>query len=481
MSAALFRSLVILPVLLGGSSFAAEKPNILFIFADDLAYDCVGAHGNQEVQTPHLDDIAKDGVVFTHAYNMGGWHGAVCVASRTMLNTGRFLWRAKQAETDIQRKYVAQKKMWSQIMEANGYQTFMTGKWHVKAKAEAIFQTAAHVRGGMPKQTPQGYNRPLGPDDKTWQPWDPKFGGFWEGGKHWSEVVADDAEDFLQVAAKTPEPFFMYIAFNAPHDPRQAPREFVERYPLEKISVPQPFIEDYPYQIGCNRIRDEKLAPFPRTEYAVKVNRQEYYAIITHMDEQIGRIMSALQKTGQADNTYVIFTADHGLGCGHHGLMGKQNMYDHSVRVPFFITGPNIPASQRNAASIYLQDAMATTLELAGIAKPKHVEFRSVLPLIRGEQDQHYQSIYGAYVNYQRMITRDGYKLIVYPQIGKRRLFHIAKDPLELHDLIADPTQQDRVADLMQQLTQLQREMGDELTLEPQGKAPRRKVKKKAA
>ena len=156
MFAALIRSLVLLLLMTAGSLCAAEKPNIKFIYADDLAYDCVGAHGNQEVQTPHLDDLAKGGVVFSHAYNMGGWHGAVCVASRTMLNTGRFLWRAKKAEAAINREYVAEKKMWSQIMEANGYQTFMTGKWHVKAKAESIFQTAVHVRGGMPKQTPQG-------------------------------------------------------------------------------------------------------------------------------------------------------------------------------------------------------------------------------------------------------------------------------------------------------------------------------------
>ena len=481
MFAALIRSLVLLLLMTAGSLCAAEKPNILFIFADDLAYDCVGAHGNQEVQTPHLDDLAKGGVVFSHAYNMGGWHGAVCVASRTMLNTGRFLWRAKKAEAAINREYVAEKKMWSQIMEANGYQTFMTGKWHVKAKAESIFQTAVHVRGGMPKQTPQGYNRPLGRDDRTWQPWDKKFGGFWEGGKHWSEVVADDAEDFLQTAAKSPQPFFMYIAFNAPHDPRQAPREFVERYPLDKISVPQPFIKDYPYEIGCNRIRDEKLAPFPRTEYAVKVNRQEYYAIITHMDEQIGRILAALKETGQEKNTYVIFTADHGLGCGHHGLMGKQNMYDHSVRVPFFITGPGIPSGQRKSASIYLQDAMATSFDLAGIEKPEHVEFRSVMPLVRGDHDQHYETIYGAYVNFQRMITSDGYKLIVYPQIGKQRLFHVAEDPWELKDLIADPSQQDRIRALTEKLKQLQREMDDDLALEAPAKAPRKKSKKKAA
>ena len=124
---------------------------------------------------------------------------------------------------------------------------------------------------------------------------------------------------------------------------------------------------------------------------------------------------------------------------------------------------------------------MATSFDLAGIEKPEHVEFRSVMPLVRGDHDQHYETIYGAYVNFQRMITSDGYKLIVYPQIGKQRLFHVAEDPWELKDLIADPSQQDRIRALTEKLKQLQREMDDDLALEAPAKAPRKKSKKKAA
>ena len=123
-------------------------------------------------------------------------------------------------------------------------------------------------------------------------------------------------------------------------------------YPVENITLPVPFLAEYPYKdsIGCGRsLRDEKLAPFPRTENAVKVNRREYYAIITHMDAQIGRILDGLEKSGMANNTYIVFSADHGLGCGHHGLLGKQNMYDHSIRVPWIIAGPG--ASPANPAS----------------------------------------------------------------------------------------------------------------------------------
>ena len=180
---------------------------------------------------------------------------------------------------------------------------------------------------------------PLSQDDKVWKPWDKKFGGFWKGGKHWSEVLADDARSHFKEIAKKETPFFMYLAFNAPHDPRQAPKKFVDQYPLDKISVPENYLEDYPYKekIGAGiNSRDEKLAPFPRTPYAIKKHIQEYYAIISHMDEQIGKILHALADSGKLDNTYVFFASDHGLAVGQHGLMGKQNMFDHSMRVPAY-------------------------------------------------------------------------------------------------------------------------------------------------
>ena len=446
------------------SQAAAKQPNILFIFADDLSYETIGAHGMLDIDTPNLDKLVERGTSFTHAYNMGAYGGAVCVASRAMLNSGRSVWNTVTHPIDQDLKAG---RMWSQQMKTAGYRTYMTGKWHVRSKAEEVFDVALDVRGGMPKQTPEGYDRPKDEADYAtgWKPWDTQYGGFWKGGKHWSEVVADHGIDYLKESAESDQPFFMYLAFNAAHDPRQAPKEYVDRYPLSRIKLPENMLPEYPYaeEIFGKKLRDERLCPYPRTEYSVKVNRQEYFALITHMDDQIGRILQTLKETEQADNTYIVFTADHGLACGHHGLLGKQNMYDHSVRVPFMVVGPNVKAGAKLDAPIYLQDVVPTSLELAGASIPEHVDFKSLLPVLRGETTKTYDSIYGAYINTQRMVTKDGWKLIYYPTIDVTRLFKLDTDPMEQNDLAANPEYAAKIRILRAELEKLSIAMKDPL------------------
>ncbi|MDG2359608.1 MAG: sulfatase-like hydrolase/transferase [Planctomycetaceae bacterium] len=447
---------------------AVDKPNILLIFADDQAFDTIHAHGNSEIQTPNLDRLSARATTFTHAYNMGSWSGAVCVASRMMMISGKYLWHAQKDHAKTTQLYQEKGRMWPQLLEASGYDTYFTGKWHIRADAAKTFKVAANVRGGMPNQTEAGYNRPIEGQTLKWKPWDKSFGGFWKGGKHWSEVVGDDASGFIKIAKKSDSPFFMYIAFNAPHDPRQSPREYVDKYPLDNIAMPASFVPEYPFNEAMKsgrKLRDERLAPFPRTEYSVKVNRQEYYAIITHMDAQIGRILDTLEASGQADNTYIFFTADHGLAVGRHGLMGKQNMFDHSVRVPLMVVGPDDPKNTKIDARVYLQDVMATSLELSGSKKPEYVQFESLLPLINGETDKGRDAIYGAYLQSQRMVTYGDYKMILYPSISKAILYNIAKDPQELNDLAGQKSHQPTLSKLFAKLMELQQETGDELDL----------------
>ncbi|TKT90637.1 sulfatase-like hydrolase/transferase [Dyadobacter frigoris] len=445
-----------------------SKPNIILIFTDDQRFNTVHALGNDQVITPNLDGLVKNGTTFTYAYNMGAWHGAVCVASRAMLVTGLSVWDAKKQETSYA-QLVDSKGFWPQQMKLAGYETYMTGKWHVDTDAKKLFDHANNIRPGMANQTPQGYNRPLSREDTTWQPWKEEYGGFWKGGKHWSEVVADDAVGYIQEASKKENPFFMYLAFNAPHDPRQAPKRWVDQYAVDQIKLPVSYLDDYPYktEMGCGTdLRDEQLAPFPRTHYAVKKNIQEYYASISYMDEQVGRILDALKKSGKLENTYIIFTADHGLSVGHHGLMGKQSMFDHSIRPPLVINGPNIPKGEKRDQHVYMQDLMATSYELAGIKKPSHVFFNSLMPLIRDKtRPSPYPNIYGCYMDTQRMVRTDKYKMIIYPAASKILLFDMASDPNEMRDIFDKTSSKKILKDLKVKMIEQQKLMHDQLDL----------------
>ncbi|MGJ8758948.1 MAG: sulfatase-like hydrolase/transferase [Polaribacter sp.] len=450
-----------------------KKPNILFIFADDLMFNSVGTLDNCSIKTPNLDRLMDSGVSFSRTYNQGSYSQAVCIASRTMLVTGGNLWKAASYSKSKKGSTVNKpEKYWPEYLNDTGYETYMAGKWHVnEVKPKTIFDYTKNVRGGMAKQTEKRYARTFEEDKPdTWSPYNKKMGGFWKGGKHWSEVLADDGVAFLEQSKASEKPFFMYLAFNAPHDPRQAPKEFVDMYPLNEIEVPKNFIPEYPYNeyAGAGRrLRDERLAPFPRTEYSIKVNRQEYYASISHMDAQIGRILDALEASGKAEETYIIFTADHGLAVGDHGFMGKQNMYESSMRVPMIIAGPNLEKGKKVEAFVYLQDIMPTTLELAGVKKSKEIDFNSLLPLATGKINKSaYPVVYGAYFGTQRMYRTEDYKMIVYPKANKVRLFDMKKDPLEKYDLAEKKEEYKKVLKkLFKEYRRLQKQMNDPIDI----------------
>ena len=447
-------------------SAGTEKPNVLFLFVDDMTFDGVAELGNAELKTPNLDRLVAGGTAFVNTYNMGGWHGAVSVASRSMLMTGCYLWKARDCEREKYLPSIENREMWVQVMKDAGYETYMTGKWHIKdTTPEQFFDETEDVRpGGCPGLAEVEYDRPKSPEDNAWIPWDKKWGGYWEGGRHWTEVQADDAVRYLDRYGKSDKPFFMYVAFNAPHDPRQAPKEFYDMYPVDEVSVPENFQPEHPLKelMGCpETMRDERLAPFPRTEYAVRKHRQEYYAIITHLDREIGRILDQLKKSGLEEKTLVIFAADNGLSCGHHGLMGKQNVYEHSMRVPLVFSGYGIPKNEKRDCLNYMQDLVPTVYDIAGIRIPEHVDFRSLVPALEDAHAVHYPAVYGAYRNHQRMVRNDRYKLVFIPEARTAYLFDLIDDPQEMRNLYGDPAFDEVVAGLVEVYKKLAAEAGD--------------------
>ena len=414
----------------------SKRPNVLFILTDDQREDTIGALGNPHIHTPHLDELARGGVVFTNAYCMGGFSGAVCLPSRMMLLRGRSWFSVRDLPAGFANL--------PSSMKSAGYQTFHVGKMgNTDTEVQALFEESRYVKpkraqGPLPENCDELVRREGLP------------------GEH----VADGAIDFLGRRDRS-RPFFMYLAGPEPHDPRVAPKKYLDLYDVDKIPLPPNFLPCHPFDNGELQIRDEQLAAWPRTEREIREHLRAYFAVITHMDGQFGRIFQALKDCGEYENTIIVFSSDQGIAIGSHGLMGKQNLYEHSMGVPLIFSGPQIPRGKRVDAFAYLFDVFPTLCELVGTPAPAGIEGKSLAPVIRGEQDSVRNTILLAYRDVQRAVRRGKWKLIRYPKVDKTQLFNLDSDPYEVNDLAADKKQARRVKELMAAMRQQQRLYGD--------------------
>lgn len=424
-------------------AWCAERPNILFLFADDQRADTIGAHGNPHIDTPNLDRLAAQGFSFRRNYCAGSFSGAVCVASRAMLMTGRH-WMNLPAEKP-QSNWGDAVTLPSLLWEKGGYRPFLIGKWHNgKGTLDASFTEGRSVyMGGMANHA----------DFQVQDLADGKLGTKRDAGGFSSTVFADEAIAFLEDAG-TDRPFFLYVAFMAPHDPRNPPEPYRRRYYDKRPPLPPNYLPQHPFtnapQVTMGR--DESLAPWPRTRELISDQLCEYYGLVTHLDEQVGRILAALEKSPHAENTLVVYTADHGLAMGSHGLLGKQNVYEQSMRCPLILRGPGIPQGESSETYTYIHDLYATLCEVAGIDAPTGVDARNLMPVVRGEQKQVRSSLFLPFQDNQRAVSDGRWKLHVYPHINHQLLFDLAADPHELANLAEAPEhagELERMKDLM--------------------------------
>lgn len=404
-----------------------QRPNLLFLFTDDQRWDTVHALGNPQIKTPTFDRLVEQGFHFRNAFCQGSMIGAVCLPSRTMLATGRSLWRipenprAKDAPPGV--------PLLPAVFNEAGYATFHCGKaGNACTFANAAFQT----------------NITLG-----------------KRAASSATEMADHAIEFLKKHDPA-TPFFMYLAPPVPHDPRLAPDEFMKLYDPAKVTLPKQFMATHPFDPGVLDIRDEKLAAYPRTPADMKQHLADYYATITHLDHETGRILDVLKQRGLDQNTVIIFSSDQGLACGgYHALMGKQNLYE-DVKPPLVIAGPGIPHG-RSDALVYLFDLFPTLCDLGGVATPPVVEGKSLLPVVMGQQRAVRDWLFGAYSTIQRMVRNERWKLYKFNVNGQKHslLFDLQSDPGEIHNLAGNPRFAGRLAELEQQLARARQEFGD--------------------
>jgi arylsulfatase A-like enzyme len=384
---------------------------------------------------------------------MGSTQPAVCVPSRAMLMSGRSLFRVNASLKDV--------PLLPAEFAKQGYDTYGIGKWHNGGPSfSRAFQNGKEIfLGGMSdhlKTTVHAFDA-NGKFDKKLARVGEKFS---------SELFADAAIEYLEGRRQPQErPFLLYVSFCAPHDPRMPPKEFAALYDPAKLPLPKSFLPQHPFNNGEMTVRDEQLAPWPRTPEVIRKHIAEYYGMISHLDAQVGRILDALEKTGHAKNTIIVFAGDNGLAVGRHGLLGKQSLYDHSVRVPLIFAGPGVPKGKKIDAMCYLFDVFPTLADLCKVKLPEDVEGKSLTSVMTDPMAKGRDTVFGAYRDVQRSIRTERWKLIVYPKINVVQLFDLRTDPDEMKDLSAAPEHAERMAELKRALVTHQKHFGDTLPL----------------
>lgn len=450
-----------------------KRPNFLFVLVDDESpFDLKIYDAKSILETPNIDKLANGGMVFESARHMGSWSGAVCTPSRHMIMSGRSLWHLPS-----QRKFENPNSPDSlelntigAIFNRAGYSTMRTcKKGNSYAAANSRFTVV---------------------NDAT------KRGGTEETGSAWhSKQVLNYLNDREQKQDK--DPFFIYFGFSHPHDARNGTPELLAKYGAtnhtDQNSLPpanpkQPALQEnylsaHPFFHGHPKLRDEERVSGvwkKRDEQTVRNELGREYACVENIDIQLGKVLEKLDKMGELENTYVVYTADHGIAIGRHGLMGKQNLYEHTWRVPFIVKGPGIEAGSRVQGNIYLLDILPTLCDLAGIEIPGTVEGTSFKPILEGKKKTVRDVMYGVYAGGSkpgmRCVMKDDWKLIKYDlmdgTIRETQLFNIAQNPHEYlpehskkgemeTNLAGNPKYADKLAE-MEALLQEQMEANDD-------------------
>ena len=437
-----------------GTATAAKRPNVLFVFTDDQRPDAFGALGNPDIKTPNMDRIINSGFVFNRAYIQGSMTFATCLPSRAMIMSGKPLFRAPlQLDSGV---------LMPQVFQKSGYRTFATGKWHNGASSfEKCFDEAEAVFFGGAART--HINVPV----------NRMIAGLmvpYNAGETFStDLFTDAAIEFIEGQSEKEQPFFCYIPFTAPHSPVTPPGKWATMYDPDKITLPpnhaalRPDLVDQ--QQGASRRGGGRggrgrqggdVSPVDRA----KQRYAAYYGLISHLDHHIGRVLDTLKKTGQAENTIILFATDHGMSMDSHGQSGKHNAYEHTSRVQIVASGAGVPKGSSDAL-VYLYDIYPTLCGLTGLPIPDEVEGKSLAKVIHGKQAKVRDHLFTAYMDDQRTIRDDRWKLFYRSKEDRAALYDLKNDPHELNDLAAKPENKDRITKLKVELAKAQQLYGD--------------------
>jgi arylsulfatase A-like enzyme len=410
-----------------------KRPNILFVLVDDESpFDLKIYEPSSILETPNIDKLAEGGMIFESARHMGSMNGAVCTPSRHQIMTGRTVWHlpasAGNMETILCPDSIELQSIGA-VFNRAGYATMRTCK---KGNSFALANTQFTVVHDATKR---------GGTDETGSAW------------HANQVLnyLNDRESMGET-----KPFMIYFGFSHPHDTRDGKPELLEKYGAvnhedpnslppanpKQPELPYNYLSAHPFFHGHPNLRDEEKVSGVwknRDEQTIRNERGREFACVENIDIQMGKVLKKLEEMGELDNTYVIYTADHGIAIGRHGLQGKQNLYEHTWRVPFIVNGPGVKAGSRVEGNIYLLDVLPTLCDLAGIDIPETVEGKSFKSVLEGKESTIRDVMYGVYAGGTkpgiRSVKKGDWKLIKWDvmdgAIHETQLFNLAENPNE--------------------------------------------------
>jgi choline-sulfatase len=418
--------------------------NVLVLMSDEHSRFAMGAYGHPIIRTPNLDALAARGTRFTNAY----CGSPICVPSRSTFATGRY---AHDIEAwDNASPYLGMPRSWAHRTRDAGYRTLSIGKLHYRAGEDDtgfperripmyVINGVGDLRGNLLRE-PQPLRRvartklvDVGAGESEYNRYD--------------RAIEDEAVDFLRNdASKSGRPWVAYVSFVAPHFPLIAPQRYIDMYPPESVILPKQYsVAERPHHPVLDALRAAFDVADEFDEITLRRAIGAYYALCTFMDDRVGAVLAALEASGAAQDTLVVYTSDHGDQIGEHGLWWKYTMYEGSVGVPLILAGPNIPAGNVVEAPVSLVDVYPTIVDALDLpSEPMESDLRgtSLLPFARGERSD----VRPIFSEFHAMgsitgmfMLRDGAYKFVYYAGYEPQLFDLENDPGEMTDLARVP------------------------------------------
>jgi arylsulfatase A-like enzyme len=462
------------------SAFATQRPNILWLFSDDHAYQAIGAYGGRfekENLTPNIDSIAKSGMLFERAYVAN----SICAPSRATLLTGKH--SHLNGKYDNRGGFNHDQQQFQKILQKNGYQTAMIGKIHLNGK----------MQGFDYWEVLPGQGRYWNPDFIT------EKGRTNYKGQHSTTVITDRALNWLKTGRDEKKPFMLMVHYKAPHRHWEPNKKQKKAFSTRTFPEPDTLFDNYEGRGTAAHKQDMSIAKTMSMNTDVKANQpdrkaylekhnpqgkdlirwkyqaymQDYLGCIAGVDDNVGRILAHLKESGLDENTIVMYSADQGFYLGEHGWFDKRFMYEESFRTPLLARWKGVIApGSRNSDLVQNIDFAETFLDIAGAPIPDDMQGRSLVPLLKGQTPKDWRTfLYYHYYEYPAThsvrkhegVAGKRYKLIRFygqdvPNGEEWEFYDLKKDPQEMHSQYASPEYANTIAELKKELTNLRKQ-----------------------